>query len=153
MPTTKRTNSKYASQSGCNRCCGCCICEGSSQNVIICHDLTTAQQKHSRLTLNKLLIAFTANINTKPVSIQWLIKNLPEKQCSLEIETKESNNEWRRSRLWRMMMFWLLSSHIQQQHKQKCISLNIQIMIITYVCVIFFKHFLSMFIVFITKIF
>ena len=109
-------NSKYASQSGCNRCCGCCICEGSSQNVIICHDLTTAQQKHSRLTLNKLLIAFTASINTEPVSIQCLIKNLPNKQCPLETETKESNNEWRRSRSWRMMTFWLLSSHIQQQH-------------------------------------
>ena len=55
------------------------MCEGSSQNVIIRHDLTTAQQKHSRLTLNKLLIAFTASINTEPVSIQCLIKNLPKK--------------------------------------------------------------------------
>ena len=91
------------------------MCEGSSQNVIIRHDLTTAQQKHSRLTLNKLLIAFTASINTEPVSIQCLIKNLPNKQCPLETETKESNNEWRRSRSWRMMTFWLLSSHIQQQ--------------------------------------
>ena len=54
---------------------------------------TTAQQKHSRLTLNKLLIAFTASINTEPVSIQCLIKNLPKKQWLFETETKESKNE------------------------------------------------------------
>ena len=100
-----------------NRYCGSCICEGSSQNAIICHDLTTAQQKHSRLTLNKLPIAFTASINTESVSIQCLIKNLPKKQCPLETETKESNNEWHRSRSRRMMTFWLLSSHIQQQQQ------------------------------------
>ena len=82
-----------------------------------CHDLTTAQQKHSRLTLNKLPIAFTASINTESVSIQCLIKNLPKKQCPLETETKESNNEWHRSRSRRMMTFWLLSSHIQQQQQ------------------------------------
>ena len=49
--------------------------------------------QHSRLTLNKLPIAFTASINTESVSIQCLIKNLPKKQCPLETETKESNNE------------------------------------------------------------
>ena len=49
---------------------------------------TTAQQKHSRLTLNKLLIALTASINTEPVSIQCLIKNLPKKTMAFRNRNK-----------------------------------------------------------------
>ena len=97
--------------------CCCCICEDSSQNVIIRHDLDL---RHS------LLLSFVSDSKGHCFFGRFFIRHCIETGSVLILAVKAISNLFRVSllclcyavvRSWRMMMFWLLPSHIQQSQQ------------------------------------